>query len=357
MAQTTPNHTQTVSGWAAHDSSGKITPFNFKRRENGENDVTIEILYCGMCHTDVHHVKDDWGITMYPVVPGHEITGIITKVGSKVGKFKIGDRVGVGCLAATCLKCEHCEESQENYCDQVQFTYNGIFWDGSITYGGYSKMLVADHRYVVRIPDNMAMDRAAPLLCAGITVYTPLKDNDLVDTKGKKIGVIGLGGLGHVAVKFGKAFGHHVTVISTSPSKEQEAKHSLGADDFILSTNPKQMLEKKRSLDFILDTVSAKHSLGSYLELLKVNGTLVIVGAPDKPMDLPAFPMIFGKRTVKGSMIGSIQETQEMMDLCGKHNILSDIEIITTDQINEGLERLVKNDVKYRFVIDIAAPS
>ncbi|XP_006356896.1 probable cinnamyl alcohol dehydrogenase 6 [Solanum tuberosum] len=357
MAQATPNHTQTVAGWAAHDSSGKITPFNFKRRENGENDVTIEILYCGICHTDIHHVKDDWGITKYPVVPGHEITGIITKVGSNVSKFKMGDRVGVGCLAATCLKCEYCEESQENYCDQVEFTYNGIFWDGSITYGGYSKMLVADHRYVVRIPDNMAMDRAAPLLCAGITVFTPLKDNNLVDTKGKKIGIIGLGGLGHVAVKFGKAFGHHVTVISTSPIKEQEAKDNLGADDFIISTNPKQMLEKKRTLDFILDTVSAKHSLGSYLELLKVNGTLVIVGAPDKPIDLPAFPMIFGKRTVKGSMIGSIEETQEMMDLCGKHNILSDIEIITTDQINEGLERLAKNDVKYRFVIDIAGPS
>ncbi|KAK4709913.1 hypothetical protein R3W88_004426 [Solanum pinnatisectum] len=357
MAQTTPNHTQPVSGWAAHDSSGKITPFNFKRRENGENDVTIKILYCGMCHTDIHHVKDDWGITKYPVVPGHEITGIITKVGSNVSKFKIGDRVGVGCLAATCLKCEYCDRSQENYCDQVEFTYNGIFWDGSITYGGYSEMLVADHRYVVRIPDNMAMDRTAPLLCAGITVYTPLKDNNLVDTKGKKIGIIGLGGLGHVAVKFGKAFGHHVTVISTSPSKEQEAKDNLGADDFILSTNPKQMLEKKRTLDFILDTVSAKHSLGSYLELLKVNGTLVIVGAPDKPIDLPAFPMIFGKRTVKGSMIGSIEETQEMMDLCGKHNILSDIEIITTDQINEGLDRLANNDVKYRFVIDIAGPS
>ncbi|PHT26313.1 putative mannitol dehydrogenase [Capsicum baccatum] len=354
MAQTAPNHTQTVYGWAAHDSSGKITPFIFKRRENGDNDVTIEILYCGMCHTDVHHVKDDWGITVYPVVPGHEITGIITKVGSNVRKFQIGDKVGVGCLAATCLKCEYCENSQENYCDQVQFTYNGIFWDGSITYGGYSKMLVADHRYVVRIPDNMAMDRAAPLLCAGITVYTPLKDNNLVDTKGKKIGVIGLGGLGHVAVKFGKAFGHHVTVISTSPSKEQEAKENLGADDFILSTNPKRMQAKKRTLDFILDTVSAKHSLGSYLELLKVNGTLVIVGAPHKPIDLPAFPMIFGKRIVKGSMIGSIEETQEMMDLCGKHNILSDIEIITTDQINEGLDRLVNNDVKYRFVIDIA---
>ncbi|XP_073140158.1 probable cinnamyl alcohol dehydrogenase 6 [Henckelia pumila] len=357
MAQTTPNHTQTVSGWAAHDSSGDVVPYTFKRRENGINDVTIKVLYCGVCHTDIHHIKNDWGITMYPVVPGHEITGIITKVGSNVTKFKVGDRAGVGCLAATCLECECCKEEQENYCDQVQFTYNGIFWDGSITYGGYSDFLVADHRYVVRVPEGLPMDAAAPLLCAGITVYCPLKDNNLVDSSGKRVGIVGLGGLGHVAVKFAKAFGHHVTVISTSPSKETEAKERLGADDFILSTNPKQMLSKKRTLDFILDTVSAKHSLGPSLELLKVNGTLVIVGAPDKPIDLPSFPLIFAKRVVKGSMIGSIKETQEMMDICAKHNITCDIEVVTTQKINEALARLAKNDVKYRFVIDIAGES
>ncbi|KAL2522215.1 putative cinnamyl alcohol dehydrogenase 9 [Forsythia ovata] len=357
MAQTTPNHTQTVSGWAAHDSSGKITPYIFKRRENGDNDVTIEILYCGMCHTDLHYVKNDWGITMYPVVPGHEITGIITKVGSNVSNFKVGDRAGVGCLAATCLKCEYCKDGQENYCDQVQFSYNGIFWDGSITYGGYSKFYVADHRYVVRVPESLPMDSGAPLLCAGITVYCPMKDNNLLDSPGKRIGIVGLGGLGHVAVKFGKAFGHHVSVISTSPSKEKEAKDRLGADDFIISTNAEQMQSKKRTLDFILDTVSAKHSLGPILELLKVNGTLVIVGAPDKPIDLPSFPLIFGKRVVKGSMIGGIKETQDMMDVCGKHNITCDIEVISTDQINEALGRLAKNDVKYRFVIDIAGKS
>lgn len=357
MAQTTPNHTQTVSGWAAHDSSGKITPYIFKRRENGVNDVTIKIMYCGICHTDLHHARNDWGITMFPVVPGHEITGLITKVGSNVKNFKVGDRVGVGCLAASCLECEFCRSSQENYCDQIQFTYNGIFWDGSITYGGYSEMLVADHRYVVHIPDNLAMDAAAPLLCAGITVFSPMKDNDLLKSPGKRIGIVGLGGLGHVAVKFGKAFGHHVTVISTSPSKEREARERLGADGFIVSTSPKQMQAGKRSLDLILDTVSAKHSLGPILELLKVNGTLVVVGAPDKPIDLPSFPLIFGKRTVKGSMTGGMRETQEMMDVCGKYNITCDIEVVKPHKINEAFQRLARNDVRYRFVIDIAGNS
>ncbi|KAK3231884.1 hypothetical protein Dsin_003765 [Dipteronia sinensis] len=357
MAQTTPNHTQTVAGWAAHDSSGNITPYIFKRRENGVDDVTIKVMYCGICHTDLHHVRNDWGITMYPVVPGHEITGMITTVGSDVENFKVGDKVGVGCLAASCLQCEFCKDSQENYCDQIQFTYNGIFWDGSITYGGYSEMLVADHRYVVHVPDNLPMDAAAPLLCAGVTVFTPMKDNNLMESPGKKIGIVGLGGLGHVAIKFGKAFGHHVTVISTSPSKEKEAKERLGADDFIVSSNPKQMKAGKRTLDFILDTVSAQHSLGPILELLKVNGTLSMVGAPDKPVELPSFPLIFGKRNVKGSMTGSMRETQEMMDVCGKHNITCNIEVIKPNQINEALDRLARNDVRYRFVIDVARNS
>ncbi|KAK8642340.1 hypothetical protein V6N13_011687 [Hibiscus sabdariffa] len=357
LTESTPNHTQTVAGWAAHDSSGKIVPFIFKRRENGVNDVTIKVMYCGICHTDLHHVKDDWGITMYPVVPGHEITGVITKVGSNVKNFKIGNRVGVGCLAASCLECEFCKNSQENYCDQIQFTYNGIFWDGSITYGGYSKMLVADHRYVVRVPDNLRMDAAAPLLCAGITVFSPMKDCQLLDSPGKRVGIVGLGGLGHVAVKMAKAFGHHVTVISTSPSKEIEAKQRLGADCFIVSTNDEQMQRGKRTLDVILDTVSAQHSLGPILELLKVNGTLAVVGAPGRPMELPSFPLIFGKRAVRGSMTGSMEETQEMMDVCGKLNITCDIELIKPDQINEALDRLARNDVRYRFVIDIAGNS
>ncbi|KAI3863266.1 hypothetical protein MKX03_011689 [Papaver bracteatum] len=354
----TPNHTQVVSGWAAHDESGTIKPFIFKRRENGVDDVTIKILYCGMCHTDLHYTKNDWGMTMYPVVPGHEITGVITKVGKNAKDFKVGDRVGVGCLAASCLDCEYCKDSQENYCEKLQFTYNGIFWDGSVTYGGYSKMLVADRRYVVHVPETLALDAAAPLLCAGITVFSPLKDNNLLEQgPRKKIGVVGLGGLGHVAVKFGTAFGHHVTVISTSPSKEDEAKLRLGADDFIVSTDPRQMQAARRSLDFILDTVSATHSLGPVLELLKVNGTLSMVGAPDKPMDLPAFPLIFGKRTVKGSIIGGIKETQEMLNVCAEYNITCDVEMVKPHQINEALDRLARNDVRYRFVIDIAGPT
>ncbi|KAF9618487.1 hypothetical protein IFM89_001888 [Coptis chinensis] len=357
MAQTTPNHTQTVSGWAALDNSGKITPYTFKRRENGVDDVTIEILYCGICHTDLHYAKDDWGITMYPVVPGHEITGVITKIGSNVSKFKVGDRAGIGCLASSCLECDLCKDSQENYCDNLQFTYNGIFWDGSITYGGYSNMIVADQRYVVHVPENLPMDSAAPLLCAGITVFTPMKDNDMLNSPGKKLGVVGLGGLGHVAVKFGKAFGLHVTVISTSPSKEREAKERLGADGFIVSTDTEQMEVGKRTLDFIIDTVSAPHSLGPMLDLLKVKGTLAVVGAPAKPFELPSFPLLFGKRAVKGSIIGGIKETQEMMDLCGKHNITCDVEVVTPDKINEAMQRLAKNDVRYRFVIDIAGKS
>ncbi|KAL5704024.1 cinnamyl-alcohol dehydrogenase [Ranunculus cassubicifolius] len=351
------SQTQTVTGWAAHDKSGKITPYTFKRRENGVNDVTIEIMYCGMCHTDIHYARNDWGITMYPVVPGHEITGVVTKVGSNVTEFKEGDRVGIGCLAASCLKCEFCTNFEEPYCDKAQFSYNGIFWDGSITYGGYSNMIVFDKRYVVHMPDNLPMDAAAPLLCAGITIYSPMKESKMLESPGKKLGVVGLGGLGHVAVKFGKAFGLHVTVISTSPSKEKEARNKLGADNFIVSTDSEQMQAGSRTLDFIIDTVSAPHSLGPILELLKVKGTLALVGAPDKPLELPSFPLIFGKRTVKGSIIGGIKETQEMIDVCGKHNITCDIELITPDEITEAMDRLAKNDVRYRFVIDIAGKS
>ncbi|KAK9164565.1 hypothetical protein Syun_005467 [Stephania yunnanensis] len=357
MAETTPNHTQTVSGWAAFDTTGEIKPFTFKRRENGVDDVTVEIMYCGMCHTDLHCARNEWGNSMYPLVPGHEITGIITKVGSNVREFKVGDGAGIGFMAASCLECELCESNQENYCDKLQPTSNGVFWDGSITYGGYSKMIVADKRFVVRIPENLPLDSAAPLLCAGITVFSPMKDNNMLQSPGKKMGVVGLGGLGHMAVKFAKAFGLHVTVISTSPSKEKEAKERLGADSFVVSTDIKQMKMARKSLDFIIDTVSANHSLGGVLELLKLNGTLVIVGAPDKPFELPAFPLVFGKRAVKGTIIGGMKETQEMMDLCGKHNITSDVEVIKPHEINQAMTRLANNDVRYRFVIDIAERS
>ncbi|KAL5206920.1 hypothetical protein ABZP36_035129 [Zizania latifolia] len=352
--EVTPNHTQTVAGWAAMDESGKIEPYIFKRRENGVDDVTIKVQYCGMCHTDLHFIHNDWGITMYPVVPGHEIAGVVTKVGTNVSSFKVGDRVGVGCISASCLDCEHCNRSEENYCDKVALTYNGIFWDGSVTYGGYSSMVVAHKRFVVRIPENLPLDAAAPLLCAGITVYSPMKHHGMLQAAGRRLGVVGLGGLGHVAVKFGKAFGLRVTVISTSPAKERQARENLKADDFVVSTDQKQMQAMTRSLDYIIDTVSAKHSLGPMLELLKVNGKLVLVGAPDKPVDLPSFPLIFGRRTVSGSMTGGMKETQEMMDMCGEHGITCDVELVSTDGINDALRRLERNDVRYRFVIDVA---
>ncbi|KAF0891172.1 hypothetical protein E2562_006531 [Oryza meyeriana var. granulata] len=355
--EVTSNHPQTVAGWAAMDESGKIVPFVFKRRENGVDDVTIRVQYCGMCHTDLHFIHNDWGITMYPVVPGHEITGVVAKVGTNVTGFKVGDRVGVGCISASCLDCEHCRRSEENYCDKVTLTYNGIFWDGSVTYGGYSSMLVAHKRFVVRIPDSLPLDAAAPLLCAGITVYSPMKQHGMLQAAGRRLGVVGLGGLGHVAVKFGKAFGLSVTVISTSPAKEREARESLKADNFVVSTDQKQMQALTRSLDYIIDTVAATHSLGPILELLKVNGKLVLVGAPEKPVELPSFPLIFGKRTVSGSMTGGMKETQEMMDICGEHNITCDIELVSTDRINDALARLARNDVRYRFVINVGGDS
>ncbi|CAL5028263.1 unnamed protein product [Urochloa decumbens] len=355
--EVTANHTQTVAGWAAMNEAGKVAPFIFKRRENGMDDVTIKVLYCGMCHTDLHFMKNHFDITMYPIVPGHEITGVVTEVGDNVSGFKTGDRVGVGCIVESCLACDQCCRSEENYCDRLVLTYNGILSDGSVTYGGYSEKIVVHQKFVARIPDTLPLDAAAPLLCAGITVYSPMKRHGMLAKSGGSLGVVGLGGLGHIAVKFGKAFGLRVTVVSTSPGKEKEAREVLKADDFIVSTDQKQMQAKMRSLDYIIDTVPAKHSLGPLLELLKINGVLALVAAPDQPIELPSFPLIFGKRTISGSITGSMRETQEMLDLCGEHNITCDIELVSTDGINEALGRLARNDVRYRFVIDIAGDS
>ncbi|XP_019189118.1 PREDICTED: probable cinnamyl alcohol dehydrogenase 6 isoform X2 [Ipomoea nil] len=285
----------------------------------------------------------------------YEIVGIVTKTGSNVSNFKIGDRVGVGYVSSSCLDCELCNTSREHYCDQMRPVYNSVASDGTVTYGGYSQMIVADHRYCVHIPENLALERAAPLLVAGITVYSAMKNSNIFECPGKRIGVIGLGGLGHMAVKFGKAFGHQVTVISTSSSKKELAIQRLGADDFILSTDPTQMQGNRRSLDFILDTVSANHSVGPYIELLKVDGTLAIVGAPSKPIDFPSLPLICGKITIKGSIIGSVEEIKEMMEFCEKYEILPEIEIVPINKINEAFDRLAKNDVKFRFVLDIAS--
>ncbi|XP_024028866.1 probable cinnamyl alcohol dehydrogenase 9 [Morus notabilis] len=345
-------HPQKAFGWAARDSHGILSPFQFSRRENGDEDVTIKILYCGVCHSDLHCCKNEWGFTRYPVVPGHEMVGIVTKTGKKVTKFKEGNNVGVGVIVGSCKKCETCQQDLENYCPQCIFTYNDSYHDGTKTYGGYSNIVVVDQRYVLRFPDNLPLDSGAPLLCAGITVYSPMKYYGMTEP-GKHLGVAGLGGLGHVAVKFGKAFGLKVTVISSSPGKQAEAIDRLGADAFLLSSDPAQIKAALGTMDFIIDTVSAVHPLDPLIALLKLNGKLITVGLPNKPLQITIFPLVLGRKLVGGSDIGGMKETQEMLDFCAKHNITSDIELIRMEEINTAFERLAKSDVRYRFVIDV----
>ncbi|KAH7520415.1 hypothetical protein FEM48_Zijuj08G0141400 [Ziziphus jujuba var. spinosa] len=345
-------HPVKAFGWAARDSSGYLFPFNFSRRETGDEDVRLKVLYCGICHTDLHFIKNDWGISLYPLVPGHEIVGEVTQVGSKVKKVKVGDKVGVGCRVGACHSCENCYNDLESYCSKTIRTYSSIYHDGTVTYGGYSDTMVADQRYVVRFHDNMPLDSGAPLLCAGITVYSPLKYFGLGEP-GKHVGIVGLGGVGHVAVKFAKALGAKVTVISTSPSKKSEALDRLGADSFLVSPDLDQMQANTGTLDGIIDTVSAVHSISPLLGLLKSHGKLVLVGAPEKPLELPVFPLISGRKMVVGSCVGGMKETQEMIDFASEHNITADIEVISMDYVNTAMQRLVKNDVRYRFVIDI----
>ncbi|KAI0498960.1 hypothetical protein KFK09_019858 [Dendrobium nobile] len=325
-------HHRKAFGLAAKDTSGILSPFIFSRRANGDNDVTIKILYCGICHSDLHTAKNDWKGTVYPLVPGHEIAGIVIEAGCNVLKLKIGDTVGVGCLVGACRSCEKCVQHKENYCPKLVFAYNSIDIDGKITYGGYSNIIVVDEHFVVKFPKNFPVDRGAPLLCAGITVYSPMKNFEL-DQPGKHIGVVGLGGLGHVAVKFGKAFGMKVTVISTSPWKKEEAIKSLGCRCFSLS---------------------AKHALLPLILLLKSEGKMIMVGAPEHPLDLPALPLLLEGKILAGSCIGGMKATQEMLDFAGDHNIAADIELISTDYVNQAMERLAKGDVRYRFVIDVA---
>lgn len=342
-----------VLGYAALDASGHLSPYRFTRRATGEQDVTFRITHCGICHSDLHQIRNEWQHSTFPMVPGHEIVGIVTEIGSKVTGFKVGDHVGVGCLVGSCANCDACDKFLEQYCDKLVLTYNSVYYDGTVTQGGYSTLMVADQKFVFRIPPNLPLDGAAPLLCAGITVYSPMKYFGMTEA-GKNLGVVGLGGLGHMAVKFGKAFGLHVTVISTSPNKEKEAKELLGADHFIVSKDPNQMKQAVKTLDYIIDTVSADHALDALLGLLKVNGKMVLVGVPPKPLKLPAHAVISGRRFVGGSGIGGTEETQEMLDFCGQHGITSTIENIPIDYVNTAMARLEKADVKYRFVIDIA---
>lgn len=339
-------------GWAASDASGNLSPMSFTRRHTEENDVTIKILYCGICHSDLHFIKNEWGHTIYPVIPGHEIVGIATEVGSKVQKFKVGDKVGVGCMVDSCGSCNSCSRGFENYCPKVTWTY-GSPYRGSVTFGGYSDKVVVKEDFVVHIPDGIPLDKTAPLLCAGITVYTPMKYHGL-NEPGKHIGVVGLGGLGHVAVKFAKALGLKVTVISTSPSKEKEAVERLGADSFLVSRDPEKMRAATGTLDGIIDTVSAPHPVVSLLSLLKAHGKMIMVGLPDKPLEVPPFALVGGGKVLGGSCIGGMTDTQEMLDFAAKHNVTADIEVISMDYVNKAIERLAKGDVRYRFVIDVA---
>ncbi|KAH7520419.1 hypothetical protein FEM48_Zijuj08G0141800 [Ziziphus jujuba var. spinosa] len=345
-------HPIPVTGLAAQDSSGVLSPFNFSRRKTGEKDVRFRVLYCGICHSDLHMAKNEWGTSIYPLVPGHEVVGVVTEVGNKVQKFKVGDKVGVGCMVGACHSCESCKNNLENYCPNMILTYGAKYYDGTITYGGYSDDMVADEHYIVRIPDGLPLDAGAPLLCAGITVYSPLRYFGL-DKPGINVGIVGLGGLGHVAVKFAKAMGAHVTVISTSINKKEEALEKLGADSFLVSRDQDHMKAAVGTLDGIIDTVSAVHPLVPLISLLKSHGKLVMVGAPEKPLELPVFPLLSGRKIVAGTLIGGMKETQEMIDFAAKHNITADIELITADYVNTAMERLARADVKYRFVIDI----
>ncbi|KAI9111390.1 hypothetical protein K1719_017080 [Acacia pycnantha] len=345
-------HPKKAFGWAARDTSGLLSPFRFSRRQTGEKDVTFKVLYCGICHSDLHMIRNEWNNSIYPLVPGHEIVGEVTEVGTKVEKFKVGDRVGVGCMVGSCGSCQSCAESLENYCPKMILTYGAEYVDGTITYGGYSDLMVADEHFVIRIPDNLPLDAAGPLLCAGITVYSPLRHFGL-DKPGLHVGVVGLGGLGHMAVKFAKAFGANVTVISTSPNKKEEAIKNFGADSFVVSREQDQMQAVMGTLDGIIDTVSAVHPLLPLITLLKSHGKLVMVGAPEKPLELPVFPLLMGRKLVAGTLIGGMKETQEMIDFAAKHNVKPDIEVVPIDYVNKAMERLAKADVKYRFVIDI----
>jgi D-arabinose 1-dehydrogenase-like Zn-dependent alcohol dehydrogenase len=345
-------HPKKAFGWAARDSSGVLSPFKFSRRATGDEDVTFKVLYCGVCHSDLHMAKNDWAMSTYPLVPGHEMVGEVTEVGSKVKKVKVGDKVGVGYVIGACHSCENCTNDLEVYCPEMILTYSTVYFDGTVTYGGYSDTMVANERYIIHFPENVPLDGSAPLLCAGITVYSPLKYFGLAEP-GKHIGVVGLGGLGHLAVKFAKAFGAKVTVISTSIAKKDEALEHLGADSFLLSRDQEQVQAAKNTMDGILDTVSATHPILPLIDLLKTHGKLILLGAPEKPLELPVFPLLMGRKIVAGSSTGGMKEIQEMVDFAAKHKITADIEVIPMEYLNTAMERLAKGDVRYRFVIDV----
>jgi uncharacterized zinc-type alcohol dehydrogenase-like protein len=344
-----------TQGYAAMNAISALEPFRFDRRAVGPHDVLLHIQYCGICHSDIHQARDEWGGSIFPMVPGHEIVGKVARVGAEVTQWKKDDRVGVGCFVDSCRTCASCKEGVEQYCqDGMVFTYNALDKQGVPTYGGYSKQIVVDENYLLRIPASLALDGAAPLLCAGITTYSPLKHWGV--GKGHRLGVVGLGGLGHMAVKIGKALGAEVTVFSRSESKRADAER-LGAIGFVATEKDGALAKNAGKFDFLIDTVSAYHDYNAYLDLLTRDGTMILVGAPSEPLSFAAFHLVLKRRRLVGSLIGGIQETQEMLDFCAEHNIPSDVEVIPIQQVNEAYERIMKGDVRFRFVIDMESLS
>lgn len=341
----------TTKAFANHAADKPMVPYTFERRDPGAHDVAIDIEFCGICHSDIHTARGEWGPTPYPCVPGHEIVGKVRAVGAQVQKFKVGQTVGVGCMVGSCQNCASCKEGLEQYCETgFTGTYGAkVAYEGGYTKGGYSNHIVVNEKFVLTVPENLELAAVAPLLCAGITTYSPLRHVGV--KKGDRVAILGLGGLGHMGVKLAASFGAEVSVLSHSPSKQGDAKR-LGAHHFILTSEPANIEKYQGYFDYILDTVSAKHDLGQALSLLKRDGTLMMVGASDQPLDLSVFSLIMERRKIVGSLIGGIAETQEMLDHCGRHGIVSDIELIPAEKINQAYERTVKSDVKYRFVID-----
>jgi uncharacterized zinc-type alcohol dehydrogenase-like protein len=342
-----------AKGYAAYNEKDALSPFSFQRRECGVHDVQFEILYCGVCHSDLHQVRNEWGGSIYPMVPGHEIVGRVTAVGSSVKKFRKGDLAGVGCLVDSCRTCDNCKKGLEQFCREGSIgTYNSYERDKKTpTYGGYSNHIVVHEDFVLKVSDRLPLEAVAPLLCAGITTYSPLRHWKV--GKGHKVGVVGLGGLGHMAVKFAASFGAEVTMLSTSPSKEADARR-LGAHHFALTRDEEQLKKLKNSFHFIIDTVSAPHDYNSYLRMLDTDGVMICVGVPPTPTEILGFNLIGNRRSIGGSLIGGLPETQEMLDYCAEHSIVSDVEVIPMEYINEAYERMLKADVKYRFVIDMS---
>lgn len=343
-----------VKAYAAQAADQALGPHSLDRREPGPGDVEIKILYCGVCHSDIHTARNEWGGTKYPVVPGHEIVGKVTRIGKEVTRFKEGDTVGVGCFVDSCGECANCEAHHEQYCERgVSQTYNSYLQDKkTITYGGYSSHIVVTEKFVLSVSDELPLEKVAPLLCAGITTYSPLRHWNV--QKGDKVAVVGLGGLGHMAVKLASSMGAEVTMLSRSPEKQKDATR-LGAQHFELTTDPKTMKKLAGTFNFIIDTVSAYHDYNSYLQLLATDGVMVVVGVPPKASEVAASNLIGRRRSLAGSLVGGLQETQEMLDYCAEHGITSDVEVIPIDRINEAYERTLAGDVRYRFVIDMAS--